>query len=107
MNLLLRKKEFSTLKAIGMTEKQLKKSVVLEGTFYGIAAAIFGGISSCALLLLLTRIIRGFSEVKYKFAVMPFILSVGCAILITYLSTLAPLKRIKKLTIVEGISDEE
>ena len=106
-NLLLRKKEFSTLKAIGMTEKQLKKSVVLEGTLYGITAAIVGGIASSTLLLLLTKIVMRLGDVRYKFAFMPFILSIGCAILITYLSTLAPLRRIKKLTIVEGISDDE
>jgi putative ABC transport system permease protein len=106
-NLLLRKKEFSTFKAIGMTEKQLKKSVVLEGTLYGIIAAVFGGITSSVLLLLLTKIVRGLAEVKYKFASVPFILSIVCAVLITYIATLAPLKRIEKLTIVEGISDEE
>jgi len=106
-NLLLRKKEFSTFKAIGMTEKQLKKSVVLEGTLYGIIAAVFGGITSSALLLLLTKIVRELAEVKYKFASIPFILSIGCAVLITYIATLAPLKRIEKLTIVEGISDDE
>lgn len=106
-NLLLRKKEFSTLKAIGMTEKQLKKSVMLEGTLYGIIAAVFGGGISAVLLEVLINISGGLAEVKYKFAFIPFILSIVCAILITYISTLSPLKRIKKLTIVEGISDEE
>lgn len=106
-NLLLRKKELSTLKAIGMTKRQIKKSLVLEGTFYGITAAIFGGITSSALLFLLTKIGRGLSEVKYNLTLTPFLMSIGCAILITYLSTLAPLRRIEKLTIVEGISDGE
>lgn len=106
-NLLLRKKEFSTLKAIGMTEKQLRKSVMLEGTLYGIIAAIFGGVISAILLEVIVKLVSRLAELQYKFDVVPFILSIVCAILITYLSTLAPLKRIKKLTIVEGISDEE
>ncbi|AQR96064.1 ABC transporter permease [Clostridium saccharoperbutylacetonicum] len=106
-NLLIRKKELSTYKAIGMTEKQLNKSIIIEGTFYGMTAAMFGGITSALLLLLFTKIIRSFSEIKFNFAVIPFLLSIGCTILITYISTLAPMKRIKKLTIVEGISDEE
>ncbi|MDR3597952.1 FtsX-like permease family protein [Clostridium sp.] len=106
-NLLLRKKEFSTLKAIGMTEKQLKKSVMLEGTLYGIISAILGGIGSAILLAVLIRAGGGIVEIKYKFGVIPFLLSIVCAILVTYISTLAPLKRIEKLTIVEGISDEE
>lgn len=106
-NLLLRKKEFATLKAIGMTEKQLKKSVILEGTLYGIIAAIFGGSVSAILLAILIKSGGGLAEVEYRFQVIPFILSIACAVIITYIATLSPLKRIKKLTIVEGISDEE
>ena len=106
-NLLLRKKEFSTLKAIGMTEKQLKKSVILEGTLYGIISSIIGGIISALLLALMVKAGAGMADVQYKFNLIAFIASIVCAIAVTYLSTLVPLKRINKLTIVEGISDEE
>ncbi len=106
-NLLLRKKEFSTLKAIGMTEKQLRRSVLLEGTLYGIIAAIVGGILSALLLALMIKTGGGVADVKYNFAAVPFILSIICAIGVTYISTLVPLRRLKNLTIVEGISDDE
>lgn len=106
-NLLLRKKEFSTMKAIGMTEKQLKKSVMLEGTLYGILAAIIGGIISALLLVLLVNLGGALGDVEYKFNFIAFLGSIICAIAVTYISTLAPLKNLKKLTIVEGISDEE
>lgn len=106
-NLLLRKKEFSTLKAIGMTEKQLKKSVILEGTLYGIIASIIGGILSALLLLLMIKSGAGMADVQYNFDLIAFVASIICAIAVTYISTLVPLKRLKKLTIVEGISDEE
>lgn len=106
-NLLLRKKEFSTLKAIGMTEKQLKKSVMLEGTIYGILAAIIGGIISAILLGLMVKLGSGMADVKYNFDVIAFTLSIVCAVGVTYISTILPLRKLKKLTIVEGISDEE
>lgn len=106
-NLLLRKKEFSTLKAIGMTEKQLKKNVMLEGTLYGILSAIIGGTISALLLGGLVKISVGLADVKYSFDFIAFGISIVCAILVTYISTIIPLRKIKKLTIVEGISDNE
>lgn len=106
-NLLLRKKEFSTLKAIGMTEKQLKKSVLLEGTLYGIIAAIIGGVISAVLLGVLIKISSGFAEIKYKFDFIAFGLSIVCAVGVTYIATVFPMNKLKKLTIVEGISEEE
>ncbi|MBD7910351.1 MULTISPECIES: ABC transporter permease [Clostridium] len=106
-NLLLRKKEFSTLRAIGMKENQLRKSVMLEGTLYGIIASIVGGIVSALLLGLLIKLGGGIADIKYNFAVIPFAASIVVAIAVTYLSTLVPLRRLKKLTIVEGISDDE
>ena len=106
-NLLLRRKEFSTMKAIGMTEKQLKKSVMLEGTLYGVLAALIGGVASAILLALLINVGGGLADVEYNFDFIAFIASIVCAIGITYISTLIPLKNLKKLSIVEGISDEE
>lgn len=106
-NLLLRKKEFSTLKAIGMTEKQVKKSVLLEGTLYGIIAAIIGGVISAVLLGVLIKISAGFAEIKYNFDFIAFGISIVCAVGVTYIATVFPMNKLKKLTIVEGISEEE
>ena len=106
-NLLLRRKEFSTLRAIGMTENQLRKSVMLEGTLYGVFAAIFGGIGSAGLLLLLIKLGGGLADVKYNFAYIPFILSIVAAIGVTYISTMIPLRKLRDLSIVEGINDDE
>lgn len=106
-NILIRKKEFSTLKAIGMQQKQLKKSVILEGTLYGIIASVFGGAISAALLALLVKLIGPMADVEYHFDFVAFIASIVVAILITYLATLIPLKKLSKLSIVEGIRDDE
>ena len=104
---MLRRKEFSTLKAIGMTEKQLKKSVLLEGTLYGILSAIIGGGVSAVLLGLLVKLGAGFAEVQYNFDFIAFAISIICAIGVTYIATVIPMNKLKKLTIVEGISEEE
>lgn len=106
-NLLIRKKDFSTLKAIGMKEKQLRKSVILEGTFYGIIASIIGGVASVILLKILVKSGGGMADVEYHFGYLAFIISIIVTIGVTYIATLIPLKRLKNLTIVEGISDSE
>ena len=106
-NLLLRKKEFSTLRAIGMEESQLRKSVILEGTLYGIIASIFGGAGSAILLGILIKVGGGIADVDYNFGFIPFAISIVVAIGVTYISTMIPLRRLKKITIVEGISDNE
>lgn len=106
-NILIRRKEFSTLKAIGMTEKQLRKSVLLEGTLYGIISGIFGGVISAILLAVLVKFTSGMAVLEYKFDFVAFIGSIVIAILITYVATLIPLRKLNKLSIVEGISDDE
>ena len=106
-NILIRRKEFSTLKAIGMTEKQLRKSVLLEGTLYGIISGIFGGVISAILLAVLVKFTSGMAVLEYKFDFAAFIGSIVIAILITYAATLIPLRKLNKLSIVEGISDDE
>ena len=106
-NLLLRKREFSTLKAIGMKEKQLKKCVLVEGTLYGVISAILGGSISILLLILLIKLSGGIASIEYHFAFIPFILSIIVSVIITYISTLIPLNKLKKLSIVEGIKEEE
>ena len=106
-NLLLRKREFSTLKAIGMKEKQLKKCVLVEGTLYGVISAILGGSISILLLMLLIKLSGGIASIEYHFAFIPFILSIIVSVIITYISTLIPLNKLKKLSIVEGIKEEE
>ncbi|MCS4464045.1 FtsX-like permease family protein [Clostridium botulinum] len=46
IGLLLRKSEFATLTAIGMTKSQLNKMVMLEGLLHGIFTSVFGSIIS-------------------------------------------------------------
>ena len=90
-----------------MKESQLKKSVILEGTLYGILAAIFGGILSAVLLAILIKMGGGLADIDYQFDYIAFIASLLVGIGVTYISTLIPLQRLKKLTIIEGIRDDE
>ncbi|WP_244835105.1 ABC transporter permease [Clostridium sp. BJN0001] len=104
--IITRKREFSVLKAVGMTEKQLRKSIMFEGNFYGVISAILGGISSALLLLLLINLGGGIAAINYHFNFIAFTISIVSAVVITYISTAISLRKLKKITIVQGIRDE-
>lgn len=110
-NVILRKREFSTLRGIGLTNKQLRKIVLLEGAFYGIFASIIGGIISLVLLKFtdsLFVVSVGIVETKSDFyKVIPFLISIFGSILITLLASVPPLNKLKKISIVEGLREED
>ena len=43
-NIIARRKEISTLRALGMSIKDIKKTLIIESEFYGVAASIIGAI---------------------------------------------------------------
>lgn len=51
-NIMLRKKDFASLKSIGMSNKQMNKMMFFEGIFYGLKAMIFGISISIGILYL-------------------------------------------------------
>lgn len=53
MNLWMRQKEFSLLRAIGLSQRRLRSMIVKEGLFYGVISGSIGGLSSFAVLALL------------------------------------------------------
>lgn len=53
--LMLRTRELSIMQAVGMTGGGLRKLVCLEGIFYGVIAAVYGGLLGTGLSYLLLR----------------------------------------------------
>jgi len=105
-NIILRKREFSTLMSIGLTQKGLKKMIVLEGLLYGVVGTIYGSIIGSGLSFLM---FSGLSEVREFGWQIPWVaitISGVAALTIGYLSVLAPLRRIKKENIIEAIRED-
>ncbi|GFP77381.1 ABC transporter permease [Clostridium fungisolvens] len=105
-NIILRKREFAALKSIGLTQKGLKKMIVLEGILYAVAGTIYGCIIGCGLSYLLYKAIGGVREFAWKVPIGAMVISFVASLIIGYLSVLSPLSRIRKTNLIEAIREE-
>jgi putative ABC transport system permease protein len=105
-NIILRKREFAALKSIGLTQKGLKKMIVLEGLLYGVVGSIYGSIIGCGLSYLLYNGFGGLREFGWPIPWDAMAIATVAAVFIGYLSVLAPLERIKKENLMEAIREE-
>lgn len=102
-NILLRKREIAMIKAVGMTQKSIRRMIALEGVLYGIYAAVFGGIIGTGLSYILYRIVIGLREFTWSIPWNHIIAASIGGIIIALLSGIYPLRRINEGIIVENI----
>ncbi|HBJ2614597.1 TPA: FtsX-like permease family protein [Clostridium botulinum] len=107
IGLLLRKSEFATLTAIGMTKAQLNKMVMLEGLLHGVFTSVFGSIISYVLYNFLLKKSSDFMSFDIKFPIDVFAIGILGVIGITLLASIIPLRKLKKMSIVENIRAKE
>jgi putative ABC transport system permease protein len=107
INLLVKKREYATFKAIGMTKGQFKKLVLLEGGLFGIIACIVGLPIVSALTYFGIVMNNPLGSIGYTFRVWPY-LSGGIGIIaITLLAAMFPLRKLNDMNIVEALRVEE
>ena len=102
-NLILRTKEFAMLKAVGMTKGGIQKMIILEGVFYGLMAAFYGGVLGTLLYYGLFRILNGIQQVEWAMPWKNILISIIGAITAAIISSLIPMKRINSGVIVEDL----
>lgn len=107
INLLVKKREYATFKAIGMTKGQFKKLVLLEGALFGIIACIIG--LPLAFLLTYFGVVQSnpMGDIGYRAALWPYISGGLGIIAITLLAALFPLRKLNDMNIVEALRVEE
>ncbi|PYG87778.1 putative ABC transport system permease protein [Ruminiclostridium sufflavum DSM 19573] len=107
INLLVKKREYATFKAIGMTKGQFKKLVLLEGALFGIIACAIG--LPIAFMLTYFGIVSNnpLGDIGYKAAVWPYMTGGAGIIMITLLAALFPLRKLNDMNIVEALRLEE
>lgn len=105
-NIILRKREFAALKSIGLTQRGLKKMIVLEGLLYGLAGGVYGSIAGCALSFIMYSGFGRLREFAWNVPYKTIIIAVAASLIIGYISILSPLSRIKKENLIEVIREE-
>jgi putative ABC transport system permease protein len=107
INLLVKKREYATFKAIGMTKGQFKKLVLLEGALFGIIACIIG--LPISYLLTYFGIVQNnpMGAIGYTAAIWPYIAGGVGMISITLLAAMFPLRKLNDMNIVEALRIEE
>ncbi|QNU65969.1 FtsX-like permease family protein [Ruminiclostridium herbifermentans] len=107
INLLVKKREYATFKAIGMTKWQFKKLVLLEGALFGIIACIIGLPISFFLTYFGVVNNNPLGEIGYSAAIWPYVTGGVGIIIITLLAALFPLRKLNDMNIVEALRLEE
>jgi len=103
MNILLRKREFGILRAMGVTKSQLREMIFKEGLLYGIISSLLGIIMGIALVYLIYYFARVLLDTEFKIDYLSIILPCLVTIILCITTTLIPLKRVTSTSIVESI----
>lgn len=105
-NIILRRREFAILKCIGLTQKGLRKMIVLEGLLYGTVGTIYGSIIGTGFSYWIYSNLNNVREFGFKIPWSAIAIAAVCALAIGYLSVLGPLSRINKGNLIDTVREE-
>jgi len=104
INILIRKREFAALQALGMTRGQMTRMVLLEGLIHGVVSSFISLILASYLIRILMR--AESREVTSNVPIEILIISIGGCILISLIASLNPLRRLKNMNVVENLKGD-
>jgi putative ABC transport system permease protein len=102
-NIILRVQEFGTLRAVGMTGRQLKIMVVTEGIITVLAAVIVGSAAGIGLSRLFFSNTNTVQSIVWSIPWKSIGIAAAAAVVLGTLSSLPPFKRISRMTVVDAI----
>ncbi|MBC2582077.1 ABC transporter permease [Clostridium sp. DJ247] len=105
-NIILRKREFASLKSIGLTQRGLKKIIILEGLLYAIVGTLYGSIIGSGISFVIYKGLVRVREFSWMVPWNAIAIAGAAAIVIGYISVLSPLSRIKKENLIEAIRED-
>lgn len=106
-NIILRTKEISMIKAVGMTQSGIKRMVALESLFYGIYAAVIGGALGTGLAYTIFNLVIRLGDFEWTIPWNNIAIACIGATIVALLSGIIPLKRINEGIIVENMKVDE
>ncbi|MGG6312612.1 ABC transporter permease [Paenibacillus macerans] len=103
-----RRNEFAVLESVGMTRKQLKKMLVLEGLYSVLLTSLIVGTAGMGITYLVAKgVADNIAFAEFRMSPLPIAGMVPLLIVIALIVTLASYRRISKATIVERLREAE
>lgn len=113
-NILIRMKEFSTLRAIGMSIKSLGNMLYFEALIYGLFSSLIAIIPVCIRSIIFKnyankrfQVMGGTMFMDFKFPIIPWIEFTLIAVILCIVTVSFSKKYITKISIIEGIKTNE
>ncbi|MEB2282695.1 FtsX-like permease family protein [Lysinibacillus xylanilyticus] len=106
ISILVRRKELAALKSIGMSQRDLKKMIIYEALIYGFSGSLQGIFYGCILSYVIYSAASGHFHVEWSIPYNACFITFAAALLISYLSVLLPLRRIRQDNIINTIREE-
>lgn len=105
-NMNLRKREFATLKSVGMTSKEFKKMIRLESVFIGAKSLFFGIPIGLGISYLIYNFMEKESGFVFKFPIVAIIISIVVVYLLITILMRYSMNKINKENTIETIRNE-
>jgi putative ABC transport system permease protein len=106
-NIIIRTRELSVMRAVGMSDGNVRRMIALESVLHGAAAALIGSVAGTLLSRLLYNSMSEVRGFPWQMPWLQILIAVGAAALVAVISGFVPLKRISRSVIIEGIRGEE
>ncbi|NEU06650.1 ABC transporter permease [Clostridium senegalense] len=109
MSVILRKKDISMLRAIGIGNKGVKEMILKEGFFYGIFSGVSGSILGTIVSFFMYSIIKKHinATVSWNIPIISIMVAIVVSLIICLLASLLPLRTLFKDSIIQSIRDIE
>lgn len=102
-----RTKELAVLNSICMSKKQLNKMLIIENITSNIVACILGFVVSIISVLLMGRVMNGIKMyINLEFNYEIGLIIIGITLIVLFMTVIVPIKKLKKINIVESIKYE-
>lgn len=105
-SIITRKKEFATLKAIGMTEKQIQKMVCMEGGYYAAGVVFFSLTAGSIFSLVVMGNFVMFWFTTYRFIIWPMLIVLPFMVILGILVPYITIRITDKESVVEMLREE-
>ena len=102
-NLILRRREFGLLQAVGMSVRQVRRLVVYESFLYSLKSVLYGLILGIGLLFLFFSSLSGSYVTSFIFNWWTLLYAALGAFFVSFLAALPTLRRLRRMSIVETL----